>query len=39
MGMIKFGSRIDFFLPVDVKVNVKMGQKVTAQQTVIAFFR
>jgi len=38
MGMIKFGSRIDFFLPLDVKVNVKMGQKVTAQQTVIAYF-
>ena len=39
MGMIKFGSRIDFFLPLDVKVNVKMGQKVTAQQTVIAYFK
>ena len=39
MGMIKFGSRIDFFLPLDVKVNVTMGQKVTAQQTVIAYFK
>ena len=38
MGMIKFGSRIDFFLPLDVKVNVTMGQKVKAQQTIIAFF-
>ena len=39
MGMIKFGSRIDFFLPVNVKVNVKMGQKVKAQQTIIAYFK
>lgn len=39
MGMIKFGSRIDFFLPTDVKINVKMGQKVKAQQTNIAYFR
>jgi len=39
MGMIKFGSRIDFFLPTNVKINVKMGQKVKAQQTIIAYFR
>jgi len=39
MGMIKFGSRIDFFLPLDVKTNVKMHQKVKAQQTVIAYFQ
>ena len=38
MGMIKFGSRIDFFLPLSVKVNVKMHQKVKAQQSIIAFF-
>lgn len=38
MGIIKFGSRIDFFLPLNVKVNVKMNQKVKAQQTVIAYF-
>jgi phosphatidylserine decarboxylase len=38
MGMIKFGSRIDFFLPLDVKINVSLGDKVKAQETVIAFF-
>ncbi len=38
MGMIKFGSRIDFFLPLNVKINVKMHQRVKARQTVIAFF-
>ena len=38
MGIIKFGSRVDFFLPLTVRVNVKMNQKVKAQQTVIAYF-
>jgi len=37
-GIIRFGSRVDFFLPVDAKVNVKIGQKVQAQKTVIAYF-
>lgn len=37
-GIIKFGSRVDFFLPTDVKVNVKIGEKVCAQKTVIAYF-
>ena len=39
MGMIKFGSRIDFFLPLDVEVLVKMNQKVTACKTVIGHFK
>lgn len=38
-GIIRFGSRVDFFLPLDVKVNVKVGDKVKAQQTVIASFK
>lgn len=38
MGIIRFGSRVDFFLPTSVKVDVKIGQKVTAQKTVIAYF-
>ena len=37
-GIIKFGSRVDFFLPVDSKINVKIGQNVRAQKTVIAYF-
>jgi len=37
-GIIRFGSRVDFFLPLDVKLNVKVGEKVKAQQTVIATF-
>jgi phosphatidylserine decarboxylase len=38
-GIIQFGSRVDFFLPIEAKVNVKMGQKVKAQKTVIAYFK
>lgn len=37
-GIIKFGSRVDLFLPTNAKVNVKIGQLVCAQKTIIAFF-
>ena len=36
MGFIKFGSRVDFFLPLGSEVLVKEGDKVRACQTVIA---
>ncbi len=36
MGFIKFGSRVDVFLPVDTEVLVEMDQKVTGNQTPIA---
>ena len=39
MGIIRFGSRVDFFLPVNAKVDVKLGQIVKARQTVIAHFQ
>lgn len=35
-GFIKFGSRVDIFLPLDAEVQVKLGDKVTGTQTVIA---
>ena len=35
-GFIKFGSRVDLFLPLDAKVEVEMGQKVRGNKTVIA---
>lgn len=38
IGMIRFGSRVDFFLPVGTKPVVKIGQKVKAKRTVIAYF-
>jgi len=36
LGFIKFGSRVDVFLPLDSKILVKMGQSTTGNQTVIA---
>ncbi|MFY0643936.1 MAG: phosphatidylserine decarboxylase family protein [Bacteroidia bacterium] len=36
MGFIKFGSRVDIFLPVNSKINVELEQKVSGAQTVIA---
>ena len=36
MGFIKFGSRVDVYLPLGTEVCVKMGQKTTGNQTVIA---
>ena len=35
-GFIKFGSRVDLFLPLDSKVNVKLNQKVIGGETVIS---
>lgn len=35
-GIIKFGSRIDYFLPVDAKLNVKVGDLVKGVSSVIA---
>jgi phosphatidylserine decarboxylase len=36
LGFIKFGSRVDVYLPLDTKILVKMGQAATGNQTVIA---
>jgi len=38
LGFIKFGSRMDLYLPLDAKIQVQMGQAVKAGQTVIATF-
>ncbi len=35
-GMIKFGSKVDVYLPLSLSCRVKIGQKVRAGQTVIA---
>jgi phosphatidylserine decarboxylase len=37
MGFIKFGSRVDLFLPLGTKINVKIDDVVKGNQTVIAF--
>lgn len=36
LGFIRFGSRVDVFLPLDAKINVQLGQKTRGTQTVIA---
>ena len=36
LGMIRFGSRVDVFLPLDAEVNVKMGDKTYGKETVLA---
>ncbi len=35
-GFIKFGSRVDLYLPLGTEINVKLDQKVTGTETVIA---
>lgn len=37
-GFIKFGSRIDIFLPLDAKINVELEQKVQGSVTTLAQF-
>ncbi len=35
-GLIQFGSRVEVFLPMDAKVRVKVGQKVSGGSTLLA---
>lgn len=35
-GFIKFGSRVDLFLPLDAKINVTLNQKVRGAESIIA---
>ena len=35
-GFIKFGSRVDLFLPLETTINVKLNQKVRGGETIIA---
>lgn len=35
-GFIKFGSRVDLFLPLNSKINVTLNQKVRGGETIIA---
>lgn len=35
-GLIRFGSRVDFFLPADAEVKLKIGDKVKGKETIIA---
>lgn len=37
-GFIKFGSRVDLYLPLDTQIKVKLGEKVVGSQTIIGTF-
>lgn len=37
MGFIKFGSRVDIYLPLDARIDVALGQKVKGRQTIIGW--
>ena len=38
-GIIRFGSRVDFFLPIDSEINVKIGDKVNGKISVLAHLK
>lgn len=38
-GIIKFGSRIDMYLPLDADIKVKLGDTVRGSETIIAELR
>jgi phosphatidylserine decarboxylase len=38
-GFIKFGSRVDLFLPLDAEINVIIGDKTVGNRTVIAHLK
>jgi phosphatidylserine decarboxylase len=39
LGYIKFGSRVDIFLPIGTKIEVKLKDKVTGNKTLLAKFK
>jgi len=39
MGFIKFGSRVDLYLPLDSRIDVELEQKVTGRQTIIGWLK
>jgi phosphatidylserine decarboxylase len=38
-GLIRFGSRVDVYLPKDVNVNVTLGDKTIAGETILGYLR
>ena len=38
MGFIKFGSRVDLFLPLGTKIKVKLGDKTVGGESIVASF-
>jgi phosphatidylserine decarboxylase len=38
-GLIRFGSRVDVYLPKDIRVNVALGDKTVAGETILGYLR
>ncbi len=38
-GMIKFGSRVDIYVPADAEIKVQLNQKTTAGETIVAVMK
>lgn len=36
-GLIRFGSRVDLYLPVDTKIEVKIGDKIKAGESILGY--
>ena len=36
-GLIRFGSRVDLYLPIDTDITVKVGDKVRAGETILGY--
>ena len=39
MGFIKFGSRVDLYLPLDAEIKVALNQKTVGNETIVANFK
>lgn len=39
LGLIKFGSRVDLFIPISVRISVSRGQRVRAGETIIGRYQ
>ena len=39
MGFIKFGSRVDVFIPIGSEINVEIGQKVKAAESLLSVLK
>ena len=39
LGMIRFGSRVDVFLPLDAEIEVKIGSRTVGKETVLAVLK
>ncbi|WP_430811509.1 MULTISPECIES: phosphatidylserine decarboxylase family protein [unclassified Carboxylicivirga] len=39
MGFIKFGSRVDLYLPLGTRIDVELEQKVTGRQTILGWLK